>query len=351
MSPFPLRRSGILWAALLCGVGGSAAGAEVRVAFDIPDAIECRDVTPPGCHMHCPDWKVIEGRFRVSARLVSGSEADIVDFLYVLASPETRLKIQDYLPNTTLESSVEGDRITVAQTNESARSLTGDLRVNYALLSVGPTANQTTKTSATNQYQEIAPKALVWASGTANRGHGVFFKLRPSKAMSLEGSKEFTFLAVVPRMWRGDWCVVACSARANKRSLLSKSTATVGGQHAHVGLHLMGDRETRQLASELFDVQRQNLDGLSGRFLQESEELLNWMQDASAAQRGRGGYDQWLKKLFHGDRGAAEAQQALAALDSVQTRLAQFAAPPIAAVRLATPPGALRPPAGPGAVR
>ncbi len=320
--------------------------AETRVAFDIPAAIECRDVTPPGCRKHCPDWKVIEGRFRVSARLITGVEADIVDFVYVLASPESRLRIEDYLPNTTLESAVEGDRITVAESNESARSISGDLKVNYALLNVGPAANQTTKRSATNQYNEIAPKSLVLASGTTNRGHGVFFKLRPSKAMSLEGAKEFTFLAVVPQTWRADWCVIACSARATKRSLLQKSTVEAGGQQAHVGLHLWGDREARQLAAELFDVQQLHAPRLSKTLAKESAELLTWMQDAPAANGRWGSYDQWFRKVFGAAGDAAETEKALAALAGVQTRLAAFAASPVATVRLAAPvvgPGAAPP--------
>lgn len=343
----------ILWAGagvlgVLCASGVSALGAETRVTFDIPDAIECRDVTPAGCRAHCPDWKVIEGRFRVSARLLTGTEADVVDFVYMLASTESRLKIQDYLPNTTLESAIEGDRITVAESSESARSITGDLRVNYSLLNVGPTANQTTKKSATNQYHEIAPKSLVLASGTTNRGHGVFFKLRPSKATSLEGAKEFTFLAVVPQTWRADWCVVACSARASKRTLLHKSTVVAGGQHAHVGLHLIGDRDARQAANELFDAQQKNLAGLSKSFAKESEELLTWMQQAPA-KGPLGSYDEWLKKVFRGSGNAAEMEKALAALQAAQSRLAAFAAPPPATARLASP--AIRPNAAPSVVR
>lgn len=340
----------------LAAAGGSFAGtltaAETRVAFDIPDAIECRDVTPAACREHCPDWKVIEGRFRISARLITGVESDIVDFVYILASPESRLKIQDYLPNTTLESSIEGDRITVAETNESARSITGDLRVNYALLNLGPTANQTTKRTASNQYNQVAPKTLVLASGAANRGHGVFFKLRPSNSTSLEGAKEFTFLAVVPQTWRADWCVVACSARATKRNLLQqKSTIEAGAQHAHLGLHLLGDREGRQLATELFEVQQKNLDGLAQAFTKESEELLTWMQQSSAGKGPLGNYDEWLKKVFKRHGSAAQAEQAMTALGAVQTRMAALAAPPVATVRLAAPPAATRPNAGPGVVR
>ena len=44
------------------------AWAQTRVTFDIPDAIECRDVTPEKCRAEHPHLKAIEGKFRLSAR-------------------------------------------------------------------------------------------------------------------------------------------------------------------------------------------------------------------------------------------------------------------------------------------
>ena len=92
----------------------SQSTAETRVTFDLPDAIECRDVTPEKCRAQHPHLKAIEGKFRLSARLTKGEESEILDFLYMLVSPGKRLKIHDYLPNTTLESALSDDNIEVA---------------------------------------------------------------------------------------------------------------------------------------------------------------------------------------------------------------------------------------------
>jgi hypothetical protein len=79
-----------------------------EVSFDLPESIECRDVTPPG--FAAADYlKVIEGKLRISARVTSGVESEIVDFEYVIHSPDKRIRFQDYLPNTTLESAVADD--------------------------------------------------------------------------------------------------------------------------------------------------------------------------------------------------------------------------------------------------
>ena len=232
-----------------------AASADVRVAFDIPASIECRDVTPAKCAAEHPNLKAIEGKFRVSARINKGTEAEIVDFLYMLVSPSLSLKIHDYLPNTTLESALADDRIEVAETAENAATTNEDVHVGYKILSLGGSKNQSSKKTESNHYHQIVPKALVLASGTTNREHGVFFKLRPSNGASLEGAKEFSFLAIVPRNWRGDWCTVACAARAKKKSLLPSGMVLAGIEQAHVGLYLSGDREGAALAEILFQIQ------------------------------------------------------------------------------------------------
>ena len=210
-------RSVTLAGAFIVAAFATPAAAQTRVEFDIPDAIECRDVTPAKCAAEHPNLKAIEGKFRLSARITKGSEAEIVDFLYILVSPDMRLKIHDYLPNTTLESALADDRIEVAESTENSASATEDAHVGYKIFSLGGTLNQASKKTESNHYKQLVPKALVLASGTTNREHGVFFKLRPSNGASLEGAKEFTFLAVVPRDWRGDWCTVACGARARRK--------------------------------------------------------------------------------------------------------------------------------------
>ncbi len=224
-----LRIAAIAMVVLSCVIARRVAAAEMtEVAFDIPDKIECRDVTPEKCAAAHPNLKVVEAKFRISASFIRGSEANAVDFDYVICSPGMRLKILDYLPNTTLESTYADDRIEVADMTENTDSTAAEARVAYSVLSLSSTKNQSAKKTEQNHYKRVAPKSLVLASGTTNRGHGVFFKLRPSNGASLEGAKEFTFLAIVPKEWRGDWCTFVCAARANKKSLVSSSIVLAG---------------------------------------------------------------------------------------------------------------------------
>jgi hypothetical protein len=284
--------------------------ADTKVAFDVPDTIECRDVTPQDFVAAHPSLKVIEAKFRVSARIINGSETDFVDFLYMLVSPGLRLKIQDYLPNTTLESTMADDRIEVTATSEDSNTTTGDARVAYKVLALGGSKNETAKNTKSDHYKEIVPKALVLASGTMNREHGVFFKLRPSKEASLEGAKTFTLLAVVPKEWTGDWCVISCAARAKKKSFFSTSITPAGLEQAHVGMYLAGDHEARSRAEELFAVQVSNKSVLTTSVNQHACALVDSMHAATTADHRA---ENWLHSIFSsvaGTKSSDEEEQA-----------------------------------------
>jgi hypothetical protein len=311
-------------ACLLVVAFASRATADMHVAFDIPDTIECRDVTPAKCAEAHPMLKVIEGKFRLSARLTRGSETEIYDFLYMLVSPGLRLKIHDYLPNTTLESALADDNIEVAETTENAAASSEEAHVAYKILQLGGSKNQSSKKTESNHYKQIVPKALVLASGTTNREHGVFFKLRPSNGASLEGAKEFTFLAVVPKDWRGDWVTLACAARAKKKSFVPGSMPVAGIAQAHVGLYLSGDREAGTLAEELSRVQETNATQLSKSLAAEAQQLLDSMHEAALPKPHLPHYDDLLRVSFL-SRGANEdTERAKASMAKVQDRLSQL---------------------------
>ena len=304
------------------------ASAQTRVQFDIPDAIECRDVTPAKCAAEHPHLKAIEGKFRLSARITRGSEAEILDFLYMIVSPGLRLKIHDYLPNTTLESALADDHIEVAESTENSASATEDAHVGYTIFTLGASLNQSLKKTESNHYKQIVPKALVLASGTTNREHGVFFKLRPSNEASLEGAKEFTFLAIVPKNWRGDWCTVACAARAKKKSFLPTKPTLAGIDEAHVGLYLSGDHEASQLADELCRVQEVNAALLEKPLTTEGQNLLDSMHEATSASQPFANPEAWLHVVFKSRSASADAERAKTAMQDVQDRLARLAGTP-----------------------
>ncbi|MBI3838554.1 MAG: hypothetical protein HY288_11565 [Planctomycetia bacterium] len=269
-----------------------------RVAFDLPDVIECRDVTPKDFATVHPSLKVIEAKFRISARFIAGAESEVVDFLYIVASPDRKMRFQDYLPNTTLESTVADDQIEIIDTTENDKATEASARVGYKALGLGLSKNKGLKKTESSHYKQLAARALVVASGTTDREHGIFFKLRPSKGASLEGAKEFTFLATVPKTWRGDWCTISCAARAKSRGFLSRSVVVPAGvEQAQLGMYLAGDPEAGKLAEELRDVLETHASVLAKQLTKDGDGLLETMYDAVSPQ-ALSGYTTALCGIF-----------------------------------------------------
>ncbi len=281
--------------------------AETKVLFDIPSKVECQDVTPEKCAKAHPHLKVIEAKFRISAGFVEGGEATTEDFVYMITGPDLRMKVLDFLPNTTLESTAADDRIEVTDSTENADALTGETRVSYSIISLGASKNLSNKKTESNHYERVAPKKLVLASGTINRGYGVFYKLRPSAGVSLEGAKEFVLLCLVPKEWRGDWCTVTCSARAHKKPSGS-SWVIAAVEQAHVGLYLTGDAEASDLADELTQVQLSH-DGLLSRHMaQEASQTAEAMHATHAWPHLKLPSNDWLKRLVKHKPSSKEQQ-------------------------------------------
>lgn len=283
MTGIAWRKVGFVVAAwtVFSTLGTAVRAADTKVAF-IPSKIECQDVTPHKCAAVHTTMKVIEAKFRISASFLDGGEDSTVDFVYMLSSPGMRLKVLDFLPNTTLESTTAEDQIEVVDSTESSDATSGEAKVGYGVLGLTAGKSFNNKRTESNKYKRVAPKNLVLASGTTNRGHGVFYKLRPSRDASLEGAKEFTFLAMVPKTWRGDWCSVVCCARANKRSVTSTSVAISGIEHAHVGLFLAGDTEASQLSDSLTQTQTANGSVLAKQLAKEATEMIDEMHAAKS---------------------------------------------------------------------
>lgn len=315
--------SGIVWLASLAASPLSVQASDTHVAFDIPSKVECKDVTPEVCSLVHPTMKVVEMKLRISATIVDGSESAIADFVYLISSPDMRLKVLDFLPNTTLESSTAEDRIEVTDSTENSDAISGDARVSYSLLSIGASKNQNNKKTESNHYQRIAPKHLVLASGTVNRGHGAFFKLHPSRDGSLEGAKEFALLCFVPKDWRGDWVTVTCSARVNKKG---SKTAIAGIEQAHVGLYQAGDREASDLADELTNLQLSHNGALSKELSREAIHMLETMHSAPSSQMSKFSAGEWLHLVkFRTSSKPSSLEKTRKALQGIEEQFAQLA--------------------------
>lgn len=253
-SRFVLTAGGLFLALATLTSPDALCGETPRVAFDVSYSVPCRDVTSEEFAKANPGSKIVEARFQVSSLFRRGGEKDIKQLMYVIWSPERRLRVADFEPKTQVESEVT-DTIQITKKGENASTLDGSISVHLSPLagvdlspSVG--ASKLKKELLEQKYSKLPPKQLLVASGTTGRECGVFFKLKPSSQASLEGRKEFVCLFVVPEDWRGDYAYVECTATPRSRSPWSTSD-DYGSTKTLVGLYLEGDLEARSAVERL----------------------------------------------------------------------------------------------------
>lgn len=246
-------RAALFVAAAVCPIAASY-GASPRIAFDVSYTVECRDVTPDQYAESNPDSKIVEARFQVSTLIRRGEEEDVKQLMYVIRSIERRLSVVDFEPRTQVTSEIS-EPIQIVDSDEKSTSLDASVSVRISALAgvdLAPSAggSRLNRRNLEQKYSKLPPKQLLIASGTTNRRHGVFFKLKPSSQASLEGQKEFVCLFVVPKLWRGDYACVECSAKAVSKTPWA-AVEDCGSNKVLVGLYMQGDAEAREAARRL----------------------------------------------------------------------------------------------------
>jgi hypothetical protein len=230
-----------------------ACGGMPQVQFDVKGAVPCYDITPSEFAQRNPHERLVEARFEVSALLQTGDEKDLLQYVYQVVSPRQTLPIVDYAPKTTLVSDTAGT-IAVEERSERHEQAAANLATVGAWPINGSAASAYENHSLqTGRYEWLPSLLPVAASGTLQRGYGVYFKLKPSRRQTLEGGREFTLLFCVPAEWRGDYVQLTCRATGMLRSVMPafSATQTCGARRFTIALYAAGDAEAQAAAERL----------------------------------------------------------------------------------------------------
>ncbi|MDA7980376.1 MAG: hypothetical protein MPJ50_16585 [Pirellulales bacterium] len=257
----------LLSSALFCVFFGSAVHipADVfaerpRVGFDVGYLIPCREITPPEFAAANPNEMLVEAVFDISSLIQAGEESDLVQVFYRLHGCGA-LSVVDHLPRTEFATDVAGP-IQVERKGEKSAKLGGNAAGEYpGVVNAKLNLSAGTSNATTVRYELLPPQELVAASGTVNRGRGVYFKLKPSARESLEGARQFVCVFRAPRSWRADVVTVSCSA-VYSASLLSptfEETIDCGRAEFQVGLYLEGDEPARGVMTEFLNARERLL--------------------------------------------------------------------------------------------
>ena len=264
VTPAPLRPFVI--AACLATFGfqpiGTVLAESSAVQFDMPPLTVAVPYQPT--HEFQKSADLLPGETLVACELVLSSMIEEprkprVEQWVVRCQPrDESVKIADYGPRTEVASEVDGP-IQVKQLDEHTESFgmsVDGAHGHLARASFGTDHGQ--KRSDTYQFNKIAPLQTVIASGTINRGRGVYFKLRSAATQVLEGEKTFTLMVRVPENWRSGLIDVSVSAQTQQRSLVvwDDGVKTVGSANFVVAAYRQGDREAARAAQTLADAEQ-----------------------------------------------------------------------------------------------
>ena len=232
---------------VLATASQAATAAGPRIDFDVPEAVACREVAREEAVDETPTDKFIEARFQISSLLRSGREADLSHYLYRIEDVRRTMQVVDYLPKTQLSSQIVG-KVSVDAKQGGSSNIGGSLSARYDGIATGSLNAGASKSSESRvRYELLPPKELLAASGTILRGHGVYFKLRPSKQTSLEGAKEFVCVLRVPASWQAGTVTIHCEAFGTAKG----GTSVCGRAEFRVALYLPGDEKAKAAAVEL----------------------------------------------------------------------------------------------------
>ena len=227
----------------------AADGGQPHIEFDMQPAVACRDVTDDQFAKLHPGERLYEARIEISSMLAAGSEHDLTEFFYRLASPQQSIRIVDYSPRTTLASDYNGG-IAIEEKQEKTKSLGLAVSGVWEPVKVTGHGDAGRKKTVTKKYELVAPMESVAASGTIEHGFGVYFKLRQSRQINLEGSKEFQLIFRAPAKWRGDLLDVRCEAFGIDRGIVRQFDQQVrcGLSEFPVALYRAGDSRAQAVA-------------------------------------------------------------------------------------------------------
>tara|TARA_R110002049_G_scaffold2750_7_gene22068 strand:- start:2140 stop:3246 length:1107 start_codon:yes stop_codon:yes gene_type:complete len=246
-----------------------ASAADVPVIqFDMPPLAVAQPHS--SCDGDATEWpaamQLLPGETMVTCELnlssmISTPQAPQIDQWLVRCQPrDDSVRIADYQPRTEVASELEGP-IQVKELDEQTESFGLSIDGAYGHLAQGNLGgDQGKKQTDSYQYNKIAPLQAVTASGTINRGRGVYFKLRWTATQVLEGEKKFTLTFRVPAHWRSGLIDVSVIAQSHRRSFASwdDGVKTIGAASFVVAAYRQGDREAAMAAQTLAEAE-QNL--------------------------------------------------------------------------------------------
>ena len=254
------------------------------VRFDLPAIVPAVDTSVPAVARSAPNGsREVTVQLPLSSLIVDtgrrASSAPPIDHLLVKCSMRDQHPVVSYSPRTELETDYAGP-ISFTEKTENSDSVGLNLDSTSPPFAHGHLgAEISDKESNSAQFSKQAPMQAVVASGTTNRGRGVYFKFRWTAQQVLEGEKLFQVSFAVPNQWRGGLVDVKVVAKGTGKTLFGdKKLEDVATQHFVVAVHQDDDPKAAEIAMRLANLD-QKLASMSQDHTAGSATIGDWLRN------------------------------------------------------------------------
>jgi len=239
------------------------AGQLPLVQFDLPPTVSATWTDDPN---------LVSVTLHLSSMIETADAPPVSHWMVRCVPRDQSIQIVDYSPRTKTGADIS-TAIQIKQTAEESRTAGFSIDGAYAqVTSAHVGSDQGKKNSNSVQFDRVAPMQAVTASGTIQRGKGVYFKLRWTATQILEGEKTFRIEMKVPPQWRSGLIDVSVVAISNSNSPgpwesltpWDRDPKTIGRDQFVVAAYRSGDVEAASLAQTVSDAE-QKLRQLSKR--------------------------------------------------------------------------------------
>lgn len=250
----------------------NALTADSPVTFDLPSVMTA---TPIATNSN----QVIV-KLRLSSMTNPVGNAQTQHWWIIARSEQPTMQVVDYSPRTETDCELSSGIDTKSSTEKST-SLGFGISFDYNHFANLRGANdQVTKELETLQFQTKARRQAKIASGTIDRGKGVYFKWMRTAEQVLDGEKEFQFTLQTPDQWRcGTICLTVIASGTDKQFNFQsvswqQNTKELQSQEFVIAIHREDDPKAAQAALELTE-QEQRLRRLASDS-EQSRDPLPW---------------------------------------------------------------------------
>ncbi|WP_149495459.1 hypothetical protein [Roseiconus lacunae] len=220
------------------------------VRFDMPAVVPAVETSASSGHREVTVALPLSSLIVDTTRR-SGSTPPI-DHLLVKCATRDQHPVVGFLPKTELETDYAGP-ISITQKRETTDNIGVNVDGSYHPFGGGHLgADSSDKDSDASQFTKHAPMQAVVASGTTDRGRGVYFKLRWTAQQVLEGEKIFQVSFAVPTGWRGGLVDVTVVAKGTNKPLFGdEKLLDIHTQQFVVAVHQEKDAKAAEIAMRL----------------------------------------------------------------------------------------------------